>query len=159
MWYDQGGHWINHSLPQYVTIDRKPESGCESQNAACGRIGVILRLKLVKGIDLVGEEDNDDKQNNESSLLHGTQVLKTVVSPWFGSNRIVCADSYFASVGAAKELYRNGLRFIGVVKTATRGFPKIFLTTVELNQRGDFFALTSDSVDELDPAMAAFVCI
>ena len=36
----------------------------------------MLRLKLVKGIDLVGEEDNDDKQNNESSLLHaGTQVL------------------------------------------------------------------------------------
>ena len=156
-WYGQGGHWINHGLPQYVAIDRKPENGCEIQNAACGRSGVMLRLKLVKGIDLVGDEDNGDEQNNESSLLHGTQVLKTVVSPWFGSNRIVCADSYFASVGAAKELYRNGLRFIGVVKTATRGFPKTFLTNVELNQRGDFFALASDSADELDPAMAAFV--
>ena len=158
-WYDQGGHWINHGLPQYVAIDRKPENGCKIQNAACGRSGVILRLKLVKGIDLVCEEDNDDdEQNNESSLLHGTQVLKTVVSPWFGSNRIVCADSYIASVGAAKELYRNGLRFIGVVKTATaRGFPKTLLTTVELNQRGDCFALASDSADELDPAMATFV--
>jgi hypothetical protein len=116
----------------------------------------MLRLKLVKGVDLVGEEDSDEP-NNESSLLHGTQVLKTVVSPWFGLNRIVCADSYFASVGAAKELYRNGLRFIGVVKTATKGYPKAFLTSVELNQRGDFFALASDSADELDPAMAAFV--
>ena len=83
----------------------------------------MLRLKLVKGIDLVGEDDNDDAPTN-SSLLHGTSVLKHVVSPWFGSNRIVCADSYFASVGAAKELYRNGLRFIGVVKTAKKGFPK-----------------------------------
>jgi hypothetical protein len=155
-WYGQGGHWINHGLPQYVAIDRKPENGCEIQNSACGRSGVMLRLKLVKGIDLVGEEDNDEP-NNESSLLHGTQVLKTVVSPWFGSNHIVCADSYFASVGAAKELYRNGLRFIGVVKTATRGFPKALLTSVELNQRGDFFALASDSEDELDPTMAAFV--
>ena len=80
----------------------------------------MLRLKLVKGIDLVGEEDNDDAPP-DSSLPHGTNVLKHVVSPWF-ANRIVCADSYFASVGAAKELFRNGLRFIGVVKTAR--FPK-----------------------------------
>jgi hypothetical protein len=90
-------------------------------------------------------------------LLHGTQVLKTVVSPWFGLNCIICADSYFASVGAAKELFRNGLRFIGVVKTATRGFPKTFLTAVKLYQCGDFFALASDSADKLDPVMAAFV--
>jgi hypothetical protein len=156
-WYGQGGHWINQGLPQYVAIDRKPENGCEIQNAACGRSGVMLRLKLVKGIDLVGEDDNNDDEPNESSLLHGTQVLKSVVSPWFGSNRIVCADSYFASVGAAKELYRNGLRFIGVVKTATKGFPKTYLTSVELHQRGDFLALASDPADELDPAMAAFV--
>jgi hypothetical protein len=52
---------------------------------------MMLRLKLVKGIELVVEEDNDEP-NNESSLLHGKQVLKTVVSPWFGSNHIVCAD-------------------------------------------------------------------
>jgi len=54
----------------------------------------MLRLKLVKGIDLVGEEGNNEP-NNESSLLHGTQVLKTVVSPWFGLNCIACVDSYF----------------------------------------------------------------
>jgi hypothetical protein len=29
----------------------------------------MLRLKLVKGIDLIGEEDNDEP-NNKSSLLH-----------------------------------------------------------------------------------------
>ena len=116
-----------------------------------------LRLKLVKGIDLLGEEDNDEPSNDLVSLLHWTQVLKAVVSPRFGLNCIVCADSYFASVGAAKEFYRNGLRFIGVVKTATRGFPKAFLTSVELNQRGDFFALALDSADKSDPAMAAFV--
>jgi hypothetical protein len=110
----------------------------------------MLRLKLVKGIDLVGEGDNDDAPT-DSSLLHGTNVLKHIVSHWFGSNKIVCADSYYASVGAAKELYRNGLRFIGVVKTATKGFPKTYLTNVELHQRGDFLALA------LDPRMAAFV--
>jgi hypothetical protein len=49
-WYGQGDHWINHGLPQYVAIDRKPENGCEIQNAACGMSGVMLQLKLVKGI-------------------------------------------------------------------------------------------------------------
>jgi hypothetical protein len=69
----------------------------------------------------------------------------------------VCADSYFASVGAAKELYRNGLQFIGVVKTATKGFPKNNLTNVELHQRGDFLALASDPTSNKEPRMAAFV--
>ena len=94
--------------------------------------------------------------HNESSPFHGTQVLKSVVSPWFGSyNRsIVCADSYVASVRAQKNF--TG-RCIGIVKTATKGFPKSYLTSVELNKRGDFFALASDSADDLDPAMAAFV--
>jgi hypothetical protein len=49
-WYGQGGHWINHGLPQYVTIDRKPENGCEIQNTACGMSGVMLQLKLVNGL-------------------------------------------------------------------------------------------------------------
>ncbi len=133
-------------LPQYVAIDRKPENGCEIQNSACGRSGVMLRLKLVKGVDLAG--DNDDDAPNKDGLLHGTKVLKEVVSPWFGTNRIVCADSYFASVGAAKELFRNGLKFIGVVKTATKGFPKTFLSSVELQSRGDYVALISEPVND-----------
>jgi hypothetical protein len=28
-WYGQGRHLINHGLPIYVEIDRKPENGCE----------------------------------------------------------------------------------------------------------------------------------
>jgi hypothetical protein len=40
----------------------------------------MLRLKLVKGIDLVGEDDNDDAPTN-SSLLHGTNVFKNVILP------------------------------------------------------------------------------
>jgi hypothetical protein len=82
----------------------------------------MLSLNLVKGIDLVGEDENNDEPN-KSSLLHGTQVLESVVSPWFGSNCFVRADSYLASVIAAQERYRNGLCLIGVIKTATRGFP------------------------------------
>jgi hypothetical protein len=117
--------------------------------------GVMLRLKLVKGADLPCLEEEQFGNNNES-LLHGTNVLKHVVSPWFGSNRIVCANSYFASVGASKELFRNGLRFIGPVKTATRGYPKLFLTSVELPNRGDFVALRSNATEN-SPELGALV--
>ena len=79
-WYGQRGHWINHGLPQYIAIDRKPENGCEIQNVVCGSSCVMLRLKLVKGKDLVGEDD-DNHGPHETSLLHGTQVLKVLSLP------------------------------------------------------------------------------
>ena len=43
----------------------------------------------------------------------------------------MCADSYFASVAAAKALKSIGLRFIGVVKTATKEFPLKHLSGIE----------------------------
>jgi hypothetical protein len=48
-WYGLGGSWINMGLPHYIAIDRKPEDGCDIQNAACGCSGVMMQLKLVKG--------------------------------------------------------------------------------------------------------------
>ena len=49
---------------------------------------------------------------------------------------------HFASLGAAQELIRDGLRFIGVVKT----FSQACLSILELTQRGDFSGL--DTMDE-----------
>jgi Transposase IS4 len=71
-------------------------------------------------------------------MLHGTQVLRELVYPWRNTECVVCADSYFASVGAVKELRRLRLRFIGVVKTAIRTFPMAYLNTYKLHAgRGD----------------------
>ena len=115
-WYGQGGHWINHGLPMYVAIDRKPENGCEIQNAACGRSGVIIRLKIVK----TAEEDFASAETDDDGNNHGTNVLKFLVEPWVRTDRCICADSYFASVNAVTVMRTMGLRFIGVVKTATK---------------------------------------
>lgn len=140
-WYGQGGHWINHGLPMYVAIDRKPENGCEIHNTACGRSGVMLRLRLVK---TAAEEALNGERHRET--LHGTMILKYLVQPWTMSDRIVCADSYFASVVAAEELMRVGLQFIGVIKTATRRYPMNYLSNKELHQQGDQSGLvTRDS--------------
>jgi hypothetical protein len=43
---------------------------------------------------------------DESGLLHGTKVLKELIEPWAFTNRMVCANSYFASVGTAEELLK-----------------------------------------------------
>jgi hypothetical protein len=124
-WYGQGGGWINHGLPVYVALDRKPDNGCEIQNACCGRSGVMIQLKLVKSQQ---EEEGAYLQEDDDGLLHGTKVLLSLVKPWAGSWRLICADSYFASVPAAKTLIKYGLYFIGVIKSATRGFPIYWLS-------------------------------
>ena len=69
---------------------------------------------------------------------HGTKVLATLVKPWANTDRVVMADSYFASLQAAKRVMSMGLRFIGVVKTATHGYPMIYLSNVQLDAgKGD----------------------
>jgi len=118
-WYGQGSHWILKGLPMYVAIDRKPDNGCEVQNAACGRSGLMLRLSIVT----TAEHRQGAATTEDGDLPHGTIVLKHLVAPWADTERMVWADSYFASETAARQLLGMGLHFIGVVKTATRGYP------------------------------------
>ena len=151
-WYGQGGHWINHGLPMYVAIDRKPENGCEIQNAACGRSGVMLRLKIVK----TAEEENASAEADDDGNNHGTNVLKFLVEPWVRTDRCICADSYFASVNAVTVMRTMGLHFIGVVKTATKKFPMSYLSNLELVQRGDYKGLVARGTDG-QPTMLSFV--
>ena len=99
-WYGQGGHWINHGLPMYVVIDRKPENGCEIQNAACGHSGVMIQLKVVK----TAEEENASAVTDGDGNNHGTNVLKFLVEPWVRTDHCVCANSYFASINADRIL-------------------------------------------------------
>jgi Transposase IS4 len=134
-WYRQGGHWIEHGLLHYVAIDRKPENGCEVQNAACGRSGIMLQLQLVTTAYHEVTRDLESKVG----LNHGTVVLERLVKPWYGKgDRIVCADSYFVGVEAALHLKARGLRFIGVVKTKTSRYPMKLMQAKVLPSRGDW---------------------
>lgn len=125
-----GGHWIEVGLPRYVAIDRKPENGCEIQDSCCGRSGILLRLELVT------TAEEEAQKESEGDLLHGTAVMRRLVKPWSGSGRIVCVDSYFASVTAAEMLLNMGLKFIGVINNATRRYPLKYLAEKELSVRG-----------------------
>ena len=159
-WYGIGGFYINMGLPQYVDMERKPEKGGEVQNAACGESGILIRLHVVKNRteeDLEQEAVVVDDDGNEQEALHGAKVLLNLVFPWKDTNRIVCADSYFASVPGARLLHKNGLRFIGVVKTATREYPMQYLTDKVLGQRGDWRAVKVCKENDDDTDLVAFV--
>jgi hypothetical protein len=88
----------------------------------------MMRLKLVN----TAEEEHTHAQPGDDGLFHGIPVLKYLVLPLARADRIVCTDSYFASVGTLKELKKRGLRFIGVVKTATKQFPQSYLANLEM---------------------------
>ena len=151
-WYGLGGEWINIGLPMCVAIDRKPDNGCEIQDAACGKSKIMIRLKLVK---TATEEEANSIAVDSNGSLHGANVLYSLICPWTNTDRIVCADSYFASVQAAERLKRVGLRFIGVVKTATKRFPMKYLSEIEMQNRGDRTGLIMH--DEFNrPTMIAF---
>ena len=69
---------------------------------------------------------------DRDGYLHGCNVLYELVKPFANTDAVVVADSYFASVGAAIRLKEIGLRFIGVVKTATKEYPMRHLASVVL---------------------------
>ena len=78
--------------------------------------------------------------------------MLNLLQPWVNKQRrVVSADSYFALVQACGELKKCGLKFIGVVKIATRGFCMVKLSGIELALRGlwkGYFAL--DKENKLD---------
>jgi Transposase IS4 len=63
----------------------------------------MLQLRVVKS---EGEKELQVNKDDDTTLNHGTKVLMDLVKPWKNSNRIVCADSYFASVQCARELLK-----------------------------------------------------
>jgi hypothetical protein len=150
-WYGQGGHWINYGLPMYVAIDRKPENGCEIQNACCGRCMIMMRLKLVKTAE---EEATHQQAEGTNGMLHGTKILLFLVGPWLNTDRTTVGDSYFASVGAACTLDERGMGFIGVVKTATKRFPITYLSNLEMQERGDRHGVVTRGANGVTTLMA-----
>ena len=118
-WYGIGGHCINSGLSQYIAIDRKPENCCDIHNTDDSVSGIIIQLKLVKTLS----EENIHYLEEHDGLLHGTKIMLNILQPWVNKQRrVFSVDSYFSFVEVCDDLKKHDLGFIGVVKTATRGF-------------------------------------
>ena len=87
----------------------------------------MLRLNLVKKNQEEVKAELGQESGNGNDLINGCKVLKELIESWYHTHKVVCADSYFASVSTAKELMRLGMRFIGVVKTGSKKFPIKYL--------------------------------
>ena len=62
-------------------------------------------------------------------------------------DRIICAESYMASVTYSEELRNHGLRFIGVIKTETRQFLMAYLSNIGLHNQRNFSGFLTRPVD------------
>ena len=76
----------------------------------------MLRLGLVMCAD------DKARKAFEGSTNHRKAVFQGLKEAWTGTRRTVVAEWYFASVETAEQLMKTGLRFTGVIKTATKRF-------------------------------------
>ena len=147
-WYGLGGHWISTGLPHYVSIDRKPEDGCEIQDICCTETGILCRLKIVKTSEesdrIAADARNNDEERQPRAMPNvGTRTVLELTEPWHGTNRIVVGDSAFSSVNTAVQMAKRNLGYVGVVKTATKRFPMKPLQETLLPVRGQYTGMTT----------------
>ena len=77
--------------------------------------------------------------------------------PWAKPDRIFCADSYFASVPAAEELWKHGIHFIVVIKTATRKFLMEYLSNIGFHNWGSMSGLFNRPIESTNPVLGEFL--
>ncbi len=95
----------------------------------------MLQMQIVKS------DKSEEKRDKNEFMAHGASSTRQLVEPWKNTNRIVCGDSYFASVNTVKQMYDISLRFIAVVETAHRHFSAQYLGSVTMEGRGKWFSI------------------
>lgn len=116
-WYGLGRDWRDIWLPHYVAMHRELENGVDLQISSRGRSGIITRIE---NLISAGERS---MRKYKVETLYGTDVTLRLVEPWFESERIACAHSYFELVETEHQLFHKGLKCTGVLKISTTGFP------------------------------------
>ena len=76
-----------------------------------------------------------------STLPADTAWSLWLCEPYFGSHRIIRADSAFTSTTAAFELGKRGLFLQGIVKGATKEYPAKYLDTFQY-EKSDHHVVT-----------------
>ena len=125
-------------MPHVTKIPRKPQGvGGELKDIADVASNLLLRIELVEGKDVM--------RAKEFAVEYGagTSTCLRLTRPWWGSNRLVCGDSAFASVKTSLALRQRGLHFTGLVKTAHSRFPMKHLNQVKLAEPGDCSTATA----------------
>jgi hypothetical protein len=105
-------------------IVQEPEGvGAEIKAVADGSTSIIMRLDIMGG----GCKERQVAKEFANLSLEGTAITLRLMKPWFASGRTVHADSAFLSVYTPLECRARGLHFMGLVRTARKEFPMVYL--------------------------------
>ena len=98
------GCHIRPKLPEGV--------GAEMKALACGETGIILKLDMMEGREANRRKDFSQEYGE------GTAVTLRLTKEYYGTGRVVHADSAFSSVKTLLALRERGLFFMCMIKTA-----------------------------------------
>ena len=120
MWYGMDSEFAVEAIPHKTKIVRKPRGvGAEAKAVCDGESGVMLRLDFMEG------QERQHQKQWHAEYGEGTAVTLRLCAPWHGSGRYVVMDSAFGSVKTCIALITIlGLFCVGMVKTASRCYPK-----------------------------------
>jgi hypothetical protein len=144
VWTGSENKYRGHGHPSVIKIPAKPVGvGTEIKASACGESGVLLRIEPNQGKSWSESLLRDMTLTHPGLTNKSSACTLRLVQPWFSSGRIVCGDSWFASVETAVFLRKNGLHFTGLVKGSSKYFPKKYLNNFNHPTRGDTATLTA----------------
>ena len=112
-------------MPGLMVILRKPTPiGLELHTLCCALSGILVFFEVYEGKTAM--------ETKEFCKEYGKSIALTLrmTKKFFGSKRVLIADSWFGSVANAIALYTKGLYSVMNVKTATTNYPKDALMEV-----------------------------
>jgi hypothetical protein len=105
--------WLGRGMPGLMVVPRKPTPvGTEVHTACCAMSGIMVWLEVYEGKQAMREKKYVE--------LYPASIALTLrmTEPWFGTGRVVLADSWFGSAACAIALFKYGLFSVMNVKTA-----------------------------------------
>ena len=111
--------WQGRGMPGLMVILRKPTPiGLELHTLCCALSGILIFFEVYEGKAAM--------ETKEFCKDYGKSIALTLrmTKRFFGTKRVLIADSWFGSVACAIALHTKGLFSVMNVKTATTNYPK-----------------------------------
>eukprot|EP00731_Ephydatia_muelleri_P001696 Em0001g1696a len=137
-WLGLDADYAMNGVPHRTKMERKPKGIGVELKAVCDCMSsIMMQLEICEGALHQSQKKYEDQYGS------GTAVTLRMTSSWHGKAHIVVGDSAFSSVATAAALKQNGTYFVGIVKTASKMYPKQFMQTHHFEERGAHIALSA----------------
>uniref|UniRef100_A0A7S3AX02 PiggyBac transposable element-derived protein domain-containing protein n=1 Tax=Haptolina ericina TaxID=156174 RepID=A0A7S3AX02_9EUKA len=111
--------WQGRGMPGLMVILRKPTPiGLELHTLCCALCGILVWFEVYEGKEAMATKEFCNEYGKSIAL-----TLR-MCKKFFGTARVLVADSWFGSVACAIALHTKGIFAVMNVKTATTNYPK-----------------------------------